>query len=238
MASVLLYWGAVAVLLAISAPTSSSIPFVVLHGTGSHILRNFWAIGLAPRDTACTEIGNGVWDSWIMPLQQQADVVCEKVKEMRELRAGYNIVGLSQGNLIGRAVVEFCEGAPPVKNFISLGGPHAGIASVPLCGVKIVTFSNYDYILPMFHRNCYIFLQSGILCKFVDNLIKSQIYSDYVQAHLAPSGYLKIPIFEHDTVLVPRETSWFGYYPDDNFNPILPPNQVKILSVSNVFNIT
>ncbi|RRT63148.1 hypothetical protein B296_00041430 [Ensete ventricosum] len=213
MASVLLYWGAIAVLLAISAPTSSSIPFVVLHGTGSHILRNFWAIGLAPRDTACTEIGNGVWDSWIMPLQQQADVVCEKVKEMRELRAGYNIVGLSQGNLIGRAVVEFCEGAPPVKNFISLGGPH-----VPLCGVSA--------------------LESGILCKFVDNLIKSQIYSDYVQAHLAPSGYLKIPIFEHDTVLVPRETSWFGYYPDDNFNPILPPNQVKILSVSNVFNIT
>ncbi|RWW25308.1 hypothetical protein GW17_00010359 [Ensete ventricosum] len=38
-----------------------------------------------------------------------------------------------------------------------------------------------------------VLLQSGIICILVDNLIKSQIYSDYVQAHLAPSGYLKIP---------------------------------------------
>jgi len=34
---------------------------------------------------------------------------------------------------------------------------------------------------------------SGLLCILIDNLIKLEIYSDYVQAHLAPSGYLKIP---------------------------------------------
>ncbi|KAL2984898.1 hypothetical protein AAZX31_12G116900 [Glycine max] len=44
---------------------------------------------------------------------------------MSDLGQGYNIVGLSQGNLIGRGIIEFCDGAPPVKNFISLGGPHA-----------------------------------------------------------------------------------------------------------------
>ena len=27
--------------------------------------------------------------------------------------------------------------------------------------------------------------------------------------------------FEHDTVLVPKETSWFGYYPDGAFSPLL-----------------
>lgn len=73
-----------------------------------------------------------------------------------------NLCLAEQGNLIGRGVVEFCDGAPPVrtylrsfltlllsqisphcsclclkvKNFISLAGPHAGIASVPLCGVS------------------------------------------------------------------------------------------------------
>lgn len=34
---------------------------------------------------------------------------------MPELSDGYSIVGLSQGNMIGRALIEFCDGAPPVS---------------------------------------------------------------------------------------------------------------------------
>uniref|UniRef100_A0ACD5TI32 Uncharacterized protein n=1 Tax=Avena sativa TaxID=4498 RepID=A0ACD5TI32_AVESA len=112
-------------------------------------------------------------------------------------------------------------------------------------------------------------LQSGILCILVDALIQLEIYSNYVQAHLAPSGYLKIPtdmadyldgckflpklnneipdernatykerfsslenlvliMFEDDAVLIPRETAWFGYYPDGAFNPVLPPQETKL----------
>ncbi|CAN6300122.1 unnamed protein product, partial [Urochloa humidicola] len=112
-------------------------------------------------------------------------------------------------------------------------------------------------------------LHSGFLCILIDNLIKLEIYSDYVQAHLAPSGYLKIPtdmegylkgcrflpklnneipsernatykerfsslenlvliMFEDDAVLIPRETAWFGYYPDGAFNPVLPPQKTKL----------
>ncbi|XP_028762660.1 palmitoyl-protein thioesterase 1-like [Neltuma alba] len=237
---------------AFSIPFSHSIPFIVLHGINSECSRpevqktvekltNFSGV-----EGHCIEAGNGVSDSWLMPMHKQVEIVCQKVKELNILREGYNIVGLSQGNIIARGVIEFCDGGPPVKNYISLAGPHAGVASVPKCG-------------------------SGALCIIVDQLIKSAVYSDFVQEHLAPSNYLKIPdaihdyldkcsflpvlnneypstrnstykerlsslenlvliMFENDTVLIPKETSWFGYYPDGRFEPVLSPNQTKLYS--------
>ncbi|XP_022159494.1 palmitoyl-protein thioesterase 1-like isoform X2 [Momordica charantia] len=197
------------VFVIITCPTSHSIPFILLHGLNDQCsnegVRDFteYLTATSGAEGHCLEIGNGEMDSWFMPLEDQIQIICDKVKTMEQLRKGYNIVAMSQGNLVGRGVVEFCEGGPPVKNFISIAGPHAGVASIPQCG-------------------------SAFFCLVVDEMIKSVVYTDAVQNLLAPATYLKLPNFENDTILIPKETSWFGFYPDGNFDVVLPPQQTKL----------
>ncbi|KAJ7540242.1 hypothetical protein O6H91_10G006400 [Diphasiastrum complanatum] len=227
-----------------SIGASPPLPFIVLHGISDECkhsgLTQFTQLlsEFSGASGFCIEIGNGASDSWFMPLTKQAENVCEQVKALPELQAGYNIVGLSQGNVIGRGVIEWCDEGPQVFNMVSLGGPHAGIASVPLCTVLSI-------------------------CALADVIMEmGGIYSTFAQNHFAPSGYMKIPTdltayyegcaflpklnneiptsrnssfkerfsklnhlvlvkFENDTVLVPPETAWFGYFSPNATNSVL-----------------
>lgn len=192
----------------------------------------------------CIEVGNGIKTSWFTALTTQVDEVCETIKSTPELQSGYNIVALSQGSVIGRGVIQWCEDGPPVNNMVSLGGPHAGTASVPYCG-------------------------SYFFCLVADWIMELGIYSSYVQNHLGPAGYVKIPtdlkayykgcqflprlnneledsrnatyterfsslnqlvliMFEQDNVLIPRETAWFGYFPAGSVDTVLAYNETDL----------
>ncbi|CAH8277961.1 unnamed protein product [Arabidopsis lyrata] len=230
------------------------VPFIMLHGIASHCSdatnANFTQLltNLSGSPGFCVEIGNGVVTSLFLPLTQQAEIACENVKQMKELSQGYNIVGRSQGNLVARGLIEFCDDGPPVYNYISLAGPHAGISSIPpaICGLK-----------------------SDPACKKFDELIKGALYSEFIQDHLAPSGYYKIPNdineylesskylpklnneipdqrnqtykdrftilqnlvlvkFQDDEIITPNDSTWFGFYPEGEFEPLLSPNQTKL----------
>ncbi|XP_019095698.1 PREDICTED: palmitoyl-protein thioesterase 1-like isoform X2 [Camelina sativa] len=248
-----LKWSCVAVVVAFLAMVhvSVSVPFIMLHGITAECSddtnANFtqFLINLSGSPGYCVEIGNGVLTSMFTPLAHQAEIACEKVKQMKELSQGYNIVARSQGNMVARGLIEFCHGGPPVYNYISLAGPHSGVSFIPLCN------------------------NSGPYCKQFDEIIKGNLYSDLVQDHLAPSGYFKIPTdmtkylesskylprlnneipnqrnstykkrfaslhnlvlvkFQDDQVIVPNDSTWFGFYPDGDFENVLPAQQTKL----------
>ncbi|XP_047306570.1 palmitoyl-protein thioesterase 1-like [Impatiens glandulifera] len=227
-----------------------SLPFVVFHGIEDECTNNGLKIFIndlsqwSGSQGHCIEIGNGARDSLFMPYTKQTKIACEKVKNISALSHGYNIVGLSQGSILGRSVIESCEGAPQVNNFVSLAGPHAGTASIPVCN-------------------------SGRICNLVHYLIKIGLYSNYVQENFAPAGYTKIPtainqymqgckflpqlnneykdhknavykkrfaslqnlvliMFDDEEVLVPKETSWFGYFADGSLTKVLPVQETAL----------
>ena len=68
-------------------------------------------------------------------METVAETACKHLQANPDFKTAkeFNILGLSQGGLIGRYIIERCEMPGVVRNFVSLGTPHMGIASVPKC---------------------------------------------------------------------------------------------------------
>lgn len=67
-------------------------------------------------------------------------------------------------------------------------------------------------------------------CKFLpklNNELPDQKNSSY-KHRLSSLQKLVLIMFEDEEVVIPKETSWFGYYPDGAFNPVIPPQQTKL----------
>lgn len=72
------------------------------------------------------EIGNGVITSLYTPMDKQLQILCDTIYGIDELKNGFNFIGMSQGGLLARGYVEYCN-AYPVKNLITLVSPNGGV---------------------------------------------------------------------------------------------------------------
>ena len=158
---------------ALAAATASAIPTAIFHGMGDaciypgmhHFTKE---IAAGTGDYAkCLEVGNGSITSLTDNFMDQAEKACQKLLADENFDADeINVMGLSQGALLARYIVESCPIKGKVRNLSSIGGPNMGVIDIPHC----------------FH---------GPLCKVINAVARDFVYTGIIQNIVGPAGYFR-----------------------------------------------
>ncbi|SNX86767.1 related to palmitoyl-protein thioesterase 1 [Melanopsichium pennsylvanicum] len=167
-------------------------------------------------------------------VNDQIQTACDQLAAIEELKHGFDAIGFSQGGQFLRAYVQRCN-TPRVRNLVTFGSQHMGIADLPACG------------------------PTDLLCRVAEAALRGGIYTDYAQSHLVSAQYYRNPkdpqafasylekndfikdinneaktvnatyaknlaslenfvmlMFDKDTTVEPKQSSWFASYPIRN----------------------
>jgi palmitoyl-protein thioesterase len=110
--------------------TNTDIPTVLLHGVlankdNMNELKEMLEMNFHIK-VYNLELGNGAPYSLYNSMNVQLKSLCDLIYSMDELKNGFNFIGMSQGGLLARGYVEYCN-LYPVKNLITLVSPNGGI---------------------------------------------------------------------------------------------------------------
>jgi palmitoyl-protein thioesterase len=211
----------------------SALPVAVFHGIGDSCVINPGMTNFTKKFAdrlkvyaKCIETGGGPID-WFTSFKSQADKACKQIQEDVNFQGDFAVIGLSQGALLARHIIQSCEMKGRVKRYISIGGPQMGVGSFPQC-------------------------TGGAFCKYFNKIVGSAVYFSLVQNHVGPAGYFKditnyqnylsyssfladlnnerseknqtykerfsnlekvvLIKFSEDTMIIPKETAWFQFY--------------------------
>lgn len=114
----------------------------------------------------CIEVGLPSLGELFNNLEHVAEKSCQKLLENEHFQGDFNVVGVSQGGLLARYIVEECDIKGKVRNLVTLAGPHMGVDSVPHC-------------------------TSGWFCDFCNSIIKKLVYIPFIQNWVVPAGYFR-----------------------------------------------
>ena len=182
----------------------------------------------------CIEIGNGYMDTIFKNLQAQVEEACEKIKSNPNFQSKFSILGISQGTLIGRYVIEKCNMQGQVMRYMSFDGPQMGIGSVPklTCGafcdflVNITSpifYGLQDRIAPAaYYRYKYdqeYYRQHNKFLKMLNN--ENEEKDEEIYKRFSSLEKVKLIRSKDDSVIVPKESSWFMFY-DESGKNIVP----------------
>ena len=191
------------------------------------------------------QIGNSSLDdgmaSYFSNMNQQVLQACDSILANEHIKqvGRFNAVGFSQGSQFLRALAQRCplrENGIKLGNLVSLGGQHQGVYGLPKCSS------------PMLCRYIRYLLTKGAYQSDVQNhLVQAQYWHDPLreQQYKARNIFLAdinnensinetyrsnlmkldnfvLVLFEQDEMVIPRESSLFGFYAPGQTRDILP----------------
>jgi len=180
---------------------------------------------------------------FIGSVNNQIQEVCDTLKNVPNLRDGFNAVGFSQGGQFLRAYVERCND-PPIYNLVTMGGQHCGVADIPdctsvnetICQIieEVLALGIYNPVAQEVVVQAQYFhdpmepdeyLQYN---KFLADINNDVVINSAYKQNLVKLNNLVLVQFADDTVVVPKVSSWFGFYKDNDLNRILPYNETEL----------
>merc|ERR1711907_429794 len=228
------------------ANAANPTPIVVWHGLGDFcenpismvrfdkLLRN-----LTGAEVHCLQIGD-TWEQdaengWLMNVDEQISKACTRLAGINGLQNGFFGLGLSQGGLFIRGLLQRCPAAQPMKRLISVGGPQQGVESIPKCNGNYTVCDIVSRAMDEF----------GVYSSFVQSFVApSNYWHDSVDRQKCLAGCRSLPDlnnalksknatykarieslddfvmvqFTEDTVVFPRDSEWFGYFQPGSFS--------------------
>ncbi|KAJ1177930.1 hypothetical protein NDU88_003181 [Pleurodeles waltl] len=177
------------------------------------------------------EIGKNIAEdmenSFFLNVNKQVAQVCEQLAKDPKLQQGYNAMGFSQGGQFLRAVAQKCP-SPPMFNLISIGGQHQGVYGLPHCPSVISTIC--DWIRKILNTAAYTKEAQEHLVQaeywhdplneeeyrnnsiFLADLNQERYVNESYKKNLMSLKKFVMVKFLKDTMVMPPESEWFGFY--------------------------
>jgi palmitoyl-protein thioesterase len=192
------------------------------------------------------EIGNSVLEDtengFFMNANKQVSMVCQKIASDPKLKNGYHAVGFSQGGQFLRAVAQRCPN-PPMLNFVSVGGQHQGVYGFPKCPAATWICNEVRRLLNL---GAYIsWIQNSLVQAeywhdplkeaeyrdksiFIGEINNEKVQNATYKTNLQKLKNILFIKFTKDTMVVPPESEWFGFYAPGQSTQILSLNETAL----------
>lgn len=178
-------------------------------------------------------------------VNSQVEEVCQKLTNDSELQGGYHAMGFSQGGQFLRAVAERCP-SPSMKNLITFGGQHEGVFGLPSCPKSPSESRVCEYVRKILDYGAYIsWIQDSLVQAqywhdplheddyhtksiFLADINNEKVVNEEYRNNLRKLDNFVLVKFLKDSMVVPPESEWFGFYSPGQDQEILPLQQTKL----------